>query len=275
MIRTTTALLLFFLLAGCASPGKPEASAAAPGPDADTAAASPEPVWTPLADGSASSPSAATWSLPKCRQALLTMAQDRDSAAQGLPSGQEPQGDGTATLALLAVDCPAAVAGNTTVLQPFRLVLVYTLLQPFDGRADAVDGFLREGFASDAATAGRMAAFGLPVAAAEIALSPPGEPLALSVKADGVSYQSTGAPAAQEPQPDSSSFLFRLRRADGAGWVWLEDQAAMLARSGVAAPVLVQADGGYLASVLPGGAAVALREDAVSTSALSLAQEGS
>lgn len=260
------ALTLLFA-AGCADPADPGSGAAGPSGDGAARADGRQAPGTG-ADGRLAGP---WWSLPDCRHAEATFQQDRDSAAQGLPPGHDLQGEGVATVAVLVVECPSAVEGNQSVLREFSLVAVYHLLRPMDDARNAFDGFLREGFASDEGTAARLAQSGLPFVAAQIDLAGEGEPFALRVAADGASYDLLGPMPLQPQGPaDLGDYVLRLRHGDGQPEAWLQYDIARTAEEGLARPVALMAQGGYLGDAFLGGARPGLVTEARAGGQLSL-----
>jgi hypothetical protein len=201
------------------------------------------------------------------------MNQDREAAAQGLPPDYELQGEGVATLALIVADCPAAVVGNATVVEPFRYAVLYHLLRPLSDQANQVDGFVREFVANTPLAVDWLASAGLPAVVGEVALSAPGEAYGVTVSAPGIDYRASGAPPTQGPSQDASAFAFCYRVANDTRAVWLQDEVSRTSRSNLPAVVTVRAEAGYLATASPAGLAAARIEESSGAAVLALHEE--
>jgi hypothetical protein len=213
------------------------------------------------------------WALPECRYFRLTMSQDRDSAAQGLPPEFELQGEGVATLVLLAADCPAAVVGNTTVVTPFRYAVVYHLLRAMSDHANQVDTFAREIIVTSPVAAQQLSAAGLAATVGEVSFTASGEPHGLTVSSPGLQYVASGLPAAQGPAPDTGAYSFRYGTANDARAVWLQDEVSRTSRSDLPDAVTLQVEGGYLGEALPGGVGAARFEESSGSAVWTLLEE--
>jgi hypothetical protein len=259
-------LVLVSLLAGCSGWGE----------DASGADLGNGPGGDPDMPSDGSMPGAAVvpagfddvWAAPECRYIRLTMYQDRETASQGLPPDHELQGEGVATLALLAADCPAAVVGNTTVIEPFRYAVLYHVLRAFSDDATQVDTFAREIVASTPLAATWLAPTGLPVQVGEIALSAPGQPYEVGVSARGTRFVATGVPPVEDAKPDAASYSYRFRAGDDTRSTWLQDDLRQVSRSTKPAAVVLQAEAGYLSEVFPMGTTPARLEESYGGSVL-------
>lgn len=261
-------VVLLLLLSGCAGP-RDGAPGAAPDSGSEPLPGAGSVDGTSTGTGLGPAPALdAVWAAPDCRYMRLTINQDRETAAEGLPADYELQGEGVATLALLAADCPAAVVGNTTVIEPFRYAVLYHILRAFSNDATQIDLFAREVVVSTPVAAGWLAPTGLPVQVGEVALSAPGDAYEVAVDAPGTRFVATGAPAVDDVHPASAGFSFRFRAGDDTRATWLQDDLKQASRTTTPVAVVVQAEAGYLSEAFPMGTTPARLEESYGASVL-------